>query len=235
MKGRKHGGKVARHGGKEGRRHGRKEREPGKESRKEEKEARQGGKEVSQARTQGRKPDDTLNCTSQTELLKRLSADLEVAAECGDYLQSAWKKQERAALLLAMRNVTDVLNTHMLRECHGAKPKKCPAAEVPPNGGLACVTVANKRYCKPLCNHGYDFAFLRRSRPYDECSERTRFHWETQYIGGNRLAVCHGEARYMMMKDCWHAISSHRPTFKQLVEDLDRILSLNTNEGWHSK
>lgn len=33
-----------------------------------------------------------------------------------------------------------------------------------------------------------------------------------------------------MMKDCWHAISSHRPTFKQLVEDLDRILSLNTNE-----
>lgn len=32
------------------------------------------------------------------------------------------------------------------------------------------------------------------------------------------------------MKDCWHAISSHRPTFKQLVEDLDRILTLNTNE-----
>uniref|UniRef100_A0A3B3CEM3 Fibroblast growth factor receptor n=1 Tax=Oryzias melastigma TaxID=30732 RepID=A0A3B3CEM3_ORYME len=35
---------------------------------------------------------------------------------------------------------------------------------------------------------------------------------------------------YMMMKDCWHAISSQRPTFKQLVEDLDRILSLSTNE-----
>ena len=34
----------------------------------------------------------------------------------------------------------------------------------------------------------------------------------------------------MMMKDCWHAISSQRPTFKQLVEDLDRILTLNTNE-----
>ncbi|XP_054654193.1 fibroblast growth factor receptor 2 isoform X6 [Dunckerocampus dactyliophorus] len=37
---------------------------------------------------------------------------------------------------------------------------------------------------------------------------------------------------YMMMKDCWHAISSHRPTFKQLVEDLDRILTLNTNEEY---
>ncbi|XP_067092172.1 fibroblast growth factor receptor 2 isoform X7 [Osmerus mordax] len=37
---------------------------------------------------------------------------------------------------------------------------------------------------------------------------------------------------YMMMKDCWHAISSHRPTFKQLVEDLDRILTLATNEEY---
>ncbi|XP_011483053.1 fibroblast growth factor receptor 2 isoform X1 [Oryzias latipes] len=37
---------------------------------------------------------------------------------------------------------------------------------------------------------------------------------------------------YMMMKDCWHAISSQRPTFKQLVEDLDRILSLSTNEEY---
>ncbi|XP_034007925.1 fibroblast growth factor receptor 2 isoform X2 [Trematomus bernacchii] len=37
---------------------------------------------------------------------------------------------------------------------------------------------------------------------------------------------------YMMMKDCWHAISSHRPTFKQLVEDLDRILTLNSNEEY---
>lgn len=36
--------------------------------------------------------------------------------------------------------------------------------------------------------------------------------------------------RYMMMKDCWHAISSQRPTFKQLVEDLDRILALSSNE-----
>lgn len=34
----------------------------------------------------------------------------------------------------------------------------------------------------------------------------------------------------MMMKDCWHAISSQRPNFKQLVEDLDRILTLSTNE-----
>lgn len=32
------------------------------------------------------------------------------------------------------------------------------------------------------------------------------------------------------MRDCWHAVPSQRPTFKQLVEDLDRILTLTTNE-----
>ncbi|XP_030628693.1 fibroblast growth factor receptor 2 isoform X4 [Chanos chanos] len=37
---------------------------------------------------------------------------------------------------------------------------------------------------------------------------------------------------YMLMKDCWHAVSSHRPTFSQLVEDLDRILTLATNEEY---
>ncbi|XP_067858362.1 fibroblast growth factor receptor 2-like isoform X4 [Heptranchias perlo] len=34
---------------------------------------------------------------------------------------------------------------------------------------------------------------------------------------------------YMMMRDCWHAVPSQRPTFKQLVEDLDRILTLTSN------
>ncbi|XP_043912003.1 fibroblast growth factor receptor 2 isoform X7 [Protopterus annectens] len=37
---------------------------------------------------------------------------------------------------------------------------------------------------------------------------------------------------YMMMRDCWHAVPSQRPTFKQLVEDLDRILTLTTNEAF---
>ncbi|XP_018419462.1 PREDICTED: fibroblast growth factor receptor 2 isoform X2 [Nanorana parkeri] len=51
---------------------------------------------------------------------------------------------------------------------------------------------------------------------------------------GHRMdkpANCTNEL-YMMMRDCWHAISSHRPTFKQLVEDLDRILTLTTNEEY---
>lgn len=42
----------------------------------------------------------------------------------------------------------------------------------------------------------------------------------------------------MMMRDCWHAVPSQRPTFKQLVEDLDRIVALTSNQvgpapGWY--
>ncbi|XP_070771565.1 uncharacterized protein [Enoplosus armatus] len=129
--------------------------------------------------------DETLqNCNLQTALFQHLS----VAVECGENLP--WSAEQTAALLLSMRNLTDTLLKHQLRECHGAEPKECPEAEVPDNGGLACVTVANKRYCKPLCNYGYDFGFIRRSRLFDDCSEQTRHKWNTQYIGGNKLAVC---------------------------------------------
>ncbi|KAM4616609.1 fibroblast growth factor receptor 1-A isoform 1-T1 [Polymixia lowei] len=37
---------------------------------------------------------------------------------------------------------------------------------------------------------------------------------------------------YMMMRDCWHAVPSQRPTFKQLVEDLDRCLAMTSNQEY---
>uniref|UniRef100_A0A8C6UUU1 Fibroblast growth factor receptor n=1 Tax=Neogobius melanostomus TaxID=47308 RepID=A0A8C6UUU1_9GOBI len=37
---------------------------------------------------------------------------------------------------------------------------------------------------------------------------------------------------YLMMRDCWHAVPSHRPTFKQLVEDLDRCLAISSNQEY---
>uniref|UniRef100_A0A4W3I6T4 Fibroblast growth factor receptor 3 n=2 Tax=Callorhinchus milii TaxID=7868 RepID=A0A4W3I6T4_CALMI len=37
---------------------------------------------------------------------------------------------------------------------------------------------------------------------------------------------------YMIMRECWHAIPSQRPTFKQLVEDLDRVLTVASNEEY---
>ncbi|KAK6475667.1 fibroblast growth factor receptor 4-like [Huso huso] len=35
---------------------------------------------------------------------------------------------------------------------------------------------------------------------------------------------------YMLMSECWHAVPTHRPTFKQLVNELDRILASISDE-----
>ncbi|XP_040034806.2 uncharacterized protein LOC120820750 [Gasterosteus aculeatus] len=131
---------------------------------------------------------DFQNCNVLPQLFERLSSDVTAAAECAEF--SALSSRDGAALLRSMRRLTAALHKHQLTECRGAESQGCPGAEVPANGGLACATVASKRYCKPLCNHGYDFAFLRRSRPYEECSEQTGFKWQSQYVGGNALAVC---------------------------------------------
>lgn len=40
---------------------------------------------------------------------------------------------------------------------------------------------------------GYDFGFLRISRLYEECSDATSYTWTTQYVGGNKLAICNSE------------------------------------------
>ncbi|KAF7658013.1 hypothetical protein LDENG_00018970 [Lucifuga dentata] len=136
--------------------------------------------------------DETIsgNCSSEFQRFERLSAELQTAVECGNKLQSHWSPNQTAALLLSMRNLTDSLHKHQLKECQHGEPKNCSAAEVPTNGGLTCVTVNNKRYCKPLCNHGYDFNFIKRSRFYEQCSKETGYKWTTQYVGGNKLAVC---------------------------------------------
>lgn len=39
----------------------------------------------------------------------------------------------------------------------------------------------------------------------------------------------------MMMRECWHAVPTQRPTFKQLVEELDRVLlSISDEVGFHT-
>uniref|UniRef100_A0A3P8WSY1 Si:ch1073-126c3.2 n=1 Tax=Cynoglossus semilaevis TaxID=244447 RepID=A0A3P8WSY1_CYNSE len=104
-----------------------------------------------------------------------------------------WSPQQAATLLLTLRNVTELLNDRQ-KECHIEKPPLCPTPEVPENGGLGCVTVGKRYFCKPMCNHGFDFTFLRRSLLFNECSEQTHNRWNTQYIGGNKLAVCQESA-----------------------------------------
>ncbi|CAG00351.1 unnamed protein product [Tetraodon nigroviridis] len=129
------------------------------------------------------------NCSIQAD---QLAATLKRAGECAENLSLS--SEESASLLLSVLKLKDSLHIQQLKECQGAQPRECPEANVPRNGGLVCVTAASRRYCKPMCNYGFDFAFIRRSRLYDECSQQTKYEWDSQYIGGRTLAVC-SEAR----------------------------------------
>uniref|UniRef100_A0A8C6USI1 Uncharacterized protein n=1 Tax=Neogobius melanostomus TaxID=47308 RepID=A0A8C6USI1_9GOBI len=128
------------------------------------------------------------NCSSKGDFTE-LSQLLERAVLC-EKSGSGLSPQETAQVLSSISTLAQRLHAHQLTECEGAKPSKCPPAEAPENGGLFCVTISDRRFCKPLCHHGYDFGFLRRSRAYEECSNQTQYKWNTQYVGGNRLAVC---------------------------------------------
>ncbi|XP_029921461.1 fibroblast growth factor receptor 1b [Myripristis murdjan] len=46
-----------------------------------------------------------------------------------------------------------------------------------------------------------------------------------------RPSACTQEL-YVLMRDCWHAVPSRRPTFQQLVDDLNRTLSLLANQEY---
>ncbi|XP_061645853.1 uncharacterized protein si:ch1073-126c3.2 isoform X2 [Phyllopteryx taeniolatus] len=166
------------------------------------------------------------NCSSQ--LLEDLTSDLEVAVECS--IKQNWTPQQRATLLVYMRNLTEVLHTQQLRECQGAEPVKCPEPEVPENGGLVCATVANARYCKPMCNHGYDFAFLRRSRVFEECSAATGYKWSSQYVGGNKLAFCNEATRAVGPETAYFAKDEDCLTTKRSEQTKSDILQDFTEE-----
>lgn len=43
---------------------------------------------------------------------------------------------------------------------------------------------------------GYDFAFMRRTSIFDERSAPPGFNWNSQYIGGNKLAMCTGGEKF---------------------------------------
>ncbi|XP_030623102.1 fibroblast growth factor receptor 1b [Chanos chanos] len=47
----------------------------------------------------------------------------------------------------------------------------------------------------------------------------------------DRPASC-SEELYCIMRECWNAVPTHRPTFTQLVEKLDRMLSVMSNQEY---
>ncbi|XP_036403393.1 uncharacterized protein si:ch1073-126c3.2 [Megalops cyprinoides] len=166
------------------------------------------------------------SCSVVPTLIENLSAQLKIVVECAETHASQWGENDTAILLDSLRRTTDVLQKHQKTVCLDAVPTQCPAPVVHSKGGLVCVTIKEARYCKPMCNKGYDFSFLRRSRLYEICSAHTRYLWNTFYVGGNKLAVCNKSsiqisgavtAYFPKDQDCLKTKSDHNLE-KQIIQ-----------------
>ncbi|KAM4033509.1 uncharacterized protein ACNLHF_020415 [Anomaloglossus baeobatrachus] len=117
----------------------------------------------------------------------------------------------------------------------------CSLPLVPTNGGLVCAYFDNVYFCKPMCDQGFDFSFLRRSRLYEKCGHETGFSWTSQYPGGNRIADCTASAiaisgqssAYFPDKKCQEAVSMG--TEKTYIDEFIKELENNGITKNHKK
>ncbi|XP_072532820.1 uncharacterized protein [Salminus brasiliensis] len=128
------------------------------------------------------------SCPSRS--LEHFLENLKLSEECLQLHAAQWRDNDTAALLDSLHRLTDILEKRQKTACKDMMPGDCPFPVIPSKGGLACVVIEEKIYCKPMCNEGQDFSFLRRTKVYEECSAATNHKWTTQYVGGNKLAVC---------------------------------------------
>ncbi|XP_051504589.1 uncharacterized protein si:ch1073-126c3.2 [Myxocyprinus asiaticus] len=133
---------------------------------------------------------DTSSCSSSEFSFEQLNQKLKEIKNCLEAVSGQWTPYQNAEILNQLIMLSDIIQKQQSAELLRLLPENCTAPAVPKDGGLLCVSAENKIYCKPMCNAGYDFNFIRRSRLYEECSAATQHKWTTQFIGGNRLADC---------------------------------------------
>ncbi|PKK28391.1 putative LOC102098019 [Columba livia] len=125
-------------------------------------------------------------CKSAT--IDDMNESLEKYSKCFNEMIAKGEKAPINSLVWRLQETLDLLRPVQEKFCKQLPP--CPRPLAPRNGGLVCVTIDNAQYCKPMCNKGYDFQFLRRSRLYEVCGNATGFSWTSQLFGGKALAVC---------------------------------------------
>ncbi|XP_053805633.1 uncharacterized protein LOC128791777 [Vidua chalybeata] len=129
---------------------------------------------------------DLSECKSAT--IDDVNGSLKKYSKCLPDIIAEGEKASINFLAWTLQETLDLLRPVQEKFCKQLPP--CPRPVAPKNGGLVCVTIDNTQYCKPMCNKGYDFQFLRRSRLYEVCGNATGFSWTTQLSGGKALAVC---------------------------------------------
>uniref|UniRef100_A0A8C1Z5X8 Si:ch1073-126c3.2 n=2 Tax=Cyprinus carpio TaxID=7962 RepID=A0A8C1Z5X8_CYPCA len=130
------------------------------------------------------------SCSSSECTYNQTDKQLQDMKICLENKSRTWTEYQKANIFIQLQTLTDIIQKQQNKEFQTSLPKKCPVPDVTENGGLLCLSARKEAYCKPMCNAGYDFNFLRRSRLFEECSSATQDKWTTQFIGGNRLAIC---------------------------------------------
>ncbi|GAA6088231.1 uncharacterized protein si:ch1073-126c3.2 [Tachysurus ichikawai] len=130
------------------------------------------------------------NCSTPQWSFGEFSEKLKISDECIEALAAQWTENQTADAISNLNRLVDVLKKTQKAVCKDATPKECPTPAFHSKGGLVCVSAGEIRFCKPMCNEGYDFGFLRISRLFETCGNATGYKWTTQYVGGNKLAVC---------------------------------------------
>uniref|UniRef100_A0A8C5TII1 Sushi domain-containing protein n=1 Tax=Malurus cyaneus samueli TaxID=2593467 RepID=A0A8C5TII1_9PASS len=126
------------------------------------------------------------DCKSAT--IDDVKETLEKYSKCLPEMIAEGEKASINSLVWTLQETLDLLRPVQEQFCK--QPPLCPRPVAPRNGGLVCVTIDSAQYCKPMCNQGYDFQFLRSSRLYEMCGNVTGFSWTTQFVGGKELAIC---------------------------------------------
>ncbi|XP_077092467.1 uncharacterized protein LOC143744715 [Siphateles boraxobius] len=169
------------------------------------------------------------SCSSSEFSFEMLNKKLKDIKNCLETVSDTWTTYQTATIFNQLKMLTDINQKQQNKGLRRLMPTNCTAPTVPEDGGLLCVSVTDKTktYCKPICNAGYDFNFIRRSRLFEECSATTQHKWTTQFIGGNRLAICNKSnvavsgapsAYFPEGHDC-HKIKSH----EQLLRNITNI------------
>ncbi|XP_039927393.1 uncharacterized protein LOC120755872 [Hirundo rustica] len=124
----------------------------------------------------------------KTATINDVKESLEKYSKCLPEMVAKGEKASINSLVWTLQETLDLLRPAQEQFCK--QLPLCPRPVAPKNGGLVCVTIDDTQYCKPMCNKGYDFQFLRSSRLYEVCGNGTGFSWTTQLVGGKALAVC---------------------------------------------
>ncbi|XP_078055838.1 uncharacterized protein LOC144480340 [Mustelus asterias] len=119
-----------------------------------------------------------------------ITSQLKVLANCSEDDVRSLEAEKQSEILGMLNAAAGRLRSIHLKGCQNIQPRNCSFPMIPKNGGLICVTHEKTRYCKPMCDQGYDFVFLRLSRLFESCGEGSGYKWSSQYLGGKRLAVC---------------------------------------------